>query len=70
MNKAIEKTPKAMADRGISYGELSRLTGIPKSALQRYVTGSTEKVPADRLLKIYSALGISLSELSAALDLL
>lgn len=27
---------------GLSYGELSKATGIPKSALQRYATGETQ----------------------------
>lgn len=41
----------------ISYGELSEKTGIPKSALQRYATGQTEKIPIDRLQIIASAIG-------------
>ena len=40
----------------ISYGELATITGIPKSALQRYATGVTEKIPIDRLEAIASAL--------------
>lgn len=43
----------------ISYGDLSTMTGIPKSALQRYATGETEKIPLDRLEKIAAALNIS-----------
>lgn len=42
----------------ISYGELSASTGIPKSALQRYATGETEKIPIDRLEKIAKALHV------------
>lgn len=42
-----------------SYGELSGMTGIPKSALQRYATGETEKIPVDRLELIAKALGTS-----------
>lgn len=41
----------------ISYGELSDKTGIPKSALQRYATGQTEKIPIDRLEIIARAIG-------------
>lgn len=40
----------------ISYGDLSSITHIPKSALQRYATGETEKIPLDRLEVIASAL--------------
>ena len=43
----------------ISYAELSRLTSIPKSALQRYATGETEKIPVDRLELIAKALHTS-----------
>ena len=42
----------------ISYSELSVRTGIPKSALQRYCTGVTEKIPLDRLKKIAEVLDI------------
>lgn len=40
----------------ISYGDLSSITHIPKSALQRYATGETEKIPLDRLEVIAAAL--------------
>lgn len=43
--------------KGISYGELAELTKIPKSALQRYATGQTEKIPIDRLENIAKAIG-------------
>lgn len=42
--------------RGISYGDLSKETGIPKSALQRYATGETVKIPLPRLEAIAKAL--------------
>ena len=35
------------------------MTGIPKSAIQRYATGETEKIPLDRLELLAQALGIS-----------
>ncbi len=44
-------------EKDISYGELATLTNIPKSALQRYATGETEKIPIDRLQRIAGALG-------------
>jgi repressor LexA len=40
----------------VSYGELSIKTGIPKSALQRYATGKTEKIPLDRIEQMAKAL--------------
>ena len=53
----------AMKEKGISYGELSKMTRIPKSALQRYATGETTKIPIDRISSIASALGVDEREL-------
>lgn len=47
----------------ISYSELSARTGISKSALQRYCTGVTEKIPLDRLERIAQALNVSVTYL-------
>lgn len=43
-------------NNNISYGELSKATGIPKSALQRYATGETEKIPISRIELLAKAL--------------
>lgn len=43
----------------MSYYELSKKTGIPKSALHRYATGETPKIPLDRLEIIAEALNCS-----------
>ncbi len=56
MNKISEKIKSLISENKISYGELSTLTNIPKSALQRYATGETENIPLDRIEKIASAL--------------
>lgn len=48
-----------LSEKNISYGELAAKTRIPKSALQRYATGETEKIPLDRLQIIAGALGVS-----------
>lgn len=57
MSEISERILSIILDKDISYGELSEKTGIPKSALQRYATGQTEKIPIDRLQTIASALG-------------
>lgn len=44
---------------GMSYKQLEEMTGIPKSAIQRYATGTTEKIPADRLRMLLSVLAAS-----------
>ena len=46
-------------EKNISYGELSKSTGIPKSALHRYATGETLKIPLDRIESIARVLGVS-----------
>lgn len=59
MSEMSKRIQAALRNANISYGELSTRTGIPKSALQRYATGETEKIPTDRLIKISVALGVS-----------
>lgn len=49
MTNRSDRILEAIKNSGYSYGELSELTGIPKSALQRYATGETTKVPIDRI---------------------
>ena len=64
MNEIANRLSAAIAASKYSYGELSKLTGIPKSAIQRYATGATEKIPIERLRALASALGLSLSALT------
>ena len=52
-----------MNERNMSYGELSKLTGIPKSTLQRYATAQTNKVPVDKVELIAKALNVEPSVL-------
>ena len=57
-----ERLQKAFDGSPYSYGDLSKLTGIPKSALQRYITGDTGKIPMDRLRTICEILGLDAAE--------
>ena len=50
---------EAIESAQMSYGEVAEKTGIPKSAVHRYATGITTKVPLDRLQKIAAATGTS-----------
>lgn len=59
MSNISDKILDILLSKEISYGELSDRTGIPKSALQRYATGQTEKIPIDRLERIAKAIGTS-----------
>jgi len=63
MSELSQRILNLILDRNLSYGELSQVTGIPKSALQRYATGETEKIPADRLELISKALGTTTPDL-------
>lgn len=53
-----EKLAQAMKDKEMSTRQLSELTGIPKSAIQRYTSGETEKIPIDRMIRMAEAMGI------------
>ena len=64
MNEIAKRLYDAILIQKISYGELARITGIPKSAIQRYATGATEKIPLERLRALASALGVPLSALT------
>ena len=57
VNDISKRILDILSKKDISYGELSSKTGIPKSALQRYATGQTEKIPIDRLESIAKAIG-------------
>jgi len=56
METISERIRSLMKKREVSYGDLSRMTRIPKSALQRYATGETGKIPLDRVKAIAAAL--------------
>lgn len=59
MSEISNRILRLITEKGLSYSDLSKHTGIPKSALQRYATGETPKIPLDRLELIASALGVS-----------
>ncbi len=54
-----ERLQLAMNDSKLSYGEIANITGIPKSAVHRYISGETPKIPLNRLEQISKALGVS-----------
>ena len=56
--KFSEKLALAMREKNMSIRELSEKTGVPKSAIQRYTSGDTEKIPIDRMKLMAEALGI------------
>ena len=64
MNEIAQRLYTLIQQKQLSYGELAALTGIPKSAIQRYATGTTEKIPLDRINRLAAALGVSSSALT------
>lgn len=57
MNDKKTRLLELIEKNGFSYGMLSDRTGIPKSALQRYATGDTTKIPAERAEVLARELG-------------
>lgn len=55
----IQRLFDSIQSAELSYGELSRMTGIAKSALHRYATGQTKKIPLDAVQKVAQATGVS-----------
>ena len=44
---------------GKSYVELEKLTGVKKSSLQRYATGTTAKIPLEVIEKLSKTFGVT-----------
>lgn len=63
MTEVSKRLLELISKRGMSYSELAAKTDIPKSALQRYATGETAKIPLDRLEAMARALKTSPSYL-------
>ena len=57
MDEKFRRISDAILNSGYSYAELSKLTGISKSSLQRYATGQTKKISLDCVEAIASATG-------------
>ena len=55
----IERFKKTIDKSGLSYAELEKKTGVSKSALQRYASGLTKKVPVDVIIAVGNAVGVS-----------
>lgn len=70
MSEISDRLLRVINYRNISYGDLAKATNIPKSALQRYATGETEKIPIDRLETIAGALNVSTAYLMGWTDIM
>jgi repressor LexA len=58
LEETIARLQKVILDSGLTYEELEKISGVPKSAIHRYASGATEKIPIDRIEKI--ALGLNI----------
>ncbi len=55
----VNKLIAAIQNSGLSYGEIAKRTGIPKSSIHRYVQGQTKKIPIDAVRLIAEATDVS-----------
>ena len=58
MNNVISRIKAILESKGMSVRELGRLTGIPQSTLNRYLTSSNVKITLPKLKLIATALGV------------
>lgn len=56
MSQRSDRILHSIQRANLSYSELASLTKIPKSALQRYATGETEKYPLIELKQLQKRL--------------
>lgn len=60
MSSEISKRLQEVIEKSkYSYTEIEKLSGVPKSAIQRYASGNTTKLPIDRIKDICEAIGAS-----------
>ena len=64
MTTVSDRIRAQMERLSLSYGELAQATGLSKSAVHRYATGSTDKVPTEALEKLARALHVTPSYLT------
>ena len=57
----IKRLKQVIDESGLTYSQLESKTGISKSALQRYATGATKKIPVDTIVAIAQVLNVSAS---------
>lgn len=55
----IERLKNSIEASKLSYVELEKKTGIAKSSIQRYASGTTKKIPIDAIQAIAKACGVS-----------
>lgn len=59
MSSVVNKIKSIMASRDMSVRELGRLTNIPQTTINRYITNESLKIPLPKLEQIAHALGVT-----------
>ena len=59
MSTRSERIKSLIEQSGLSYQELEKITGIKKSSLQRYASGTTAKIPLDVIEKLAKTFNVS-----------
>ena len=59
MSTRSERIKSLVEQSKLSYQELENLTGIKKSSLQRYASGTTAKIPLDVIEKLSKTFNVS-----------
>lgn len=59
MNNISKVMKDMMKIKQITYNELEKTSGIPRSTLQRYVSGTAKRVPINNAQRIAAALGVT-----------
>lgn len=59
MSEISDRLRRLVEESGKSYSQIEKETGIPKSALSRYLSGETGKIPLDRLKALAKCLGVA-----------
>lgn len=62
MSRISDKLKIAYEAKGLSYQELSRMCKIPRATIQRYVTGTTDRIDIDKLQAICRVLDVDEAE--------
>ncbi|WP_279166616.1 helix-turn-helix domain-containing protein [Thomasclavelia cocleata] len=59
MDKIVNRLGEAIKRCNLSYAELEKRTNISKSALQRYASGKTKKIPLDVITSLAPVLDVT-----------
>ena len=62
MSSISDKLKAAYEAKGLSYHELAKLCNVPRATIQRYVSGTTDRIDIDKLQEICRVLEVDTAE--------